>query len=137
MVNYTIAGNATAGSDYSALSGSVTIPGGASAATIAVDVLNDQVLEPAETVTLTLTGTNNASVTIGSPNAASVNIADDDAATVGITKQNDGAEATTPTNGKFRVTQSKASSTATVIAYTVNGTATPGAGTITRPWAAR
>lgn len=128
QVNYAVTGNATAGSDYAALSGSVTIADGSSSATIAVDVLNDQLLEPTETVTVTLTGTNSASVTVGSPNAASVSIADEDTATVSIAKVNDGAEATTPTSGKFRVTLTKASSTATVIAYSVNGTATPGAG---------
>jgi len=128
VVNYTIAGNATPGADYTAFSGSATIPAGASSATIVVDVLSDEVVEPIETVTLTLTGANRASVTVGTPNSASVNITDDDTATVSIARVADGAEATTPAGGKFRVTQTKASSTATAVAYTVNGTATPGAG---------
>ena len=42
----------------------MTIPAGASSATIPVDVLNDNVVELAETVIVTLTGTNHAGVTV-------------------------------------------------------------------------
>jgi hypothetical protein len=44
-VNYTLAGTATAGSDYAALSGSVTIPAGAASATVDVAVLDDAMAE--------------------------------------------------------------------------------------------
>ena len=49
-VSYSVSGSATAGSDYATLSGAVTIPAGASSATISVDVLDDNVVELPETV---------------------------------------------------------------------------------------
>jgi len=54
-VNYVVSGSATAGSDYTALPGSVTIPAGSSSAQVIVTVLSDSLLEQPETVTLTLT----------------------------------------------------------------------------------
>jgi hypothetical protein len=53
-VNYTVGGTATAGVDYTALSGSVTIPAGQAGAPVVVTTLNDAVTEPDETVVLTL-----------------------------------------------------------------------------------
>ena len=59
-----------------------------------------------------------ADISVGTDNA-SLDITDDDTATVSIAKVNDGAETDTPTDGKFRVTQTAASSTDTVLSYTV------------------
>jgi Bacterial Ig-like domain/Calx-beta domain len=56
VINYSVGGTATSGSDYTPLSGSVTIPAGSSTATITVNVIDDSVTEPTETVTVTLTG---------------------------------------------------------------------------------
>src|SRR5207253_444306 len=53
-VNYTVGGSATPGSDYTALSGSVTIPAGAASAPITVTPVDDTAVEPDETVVLTL-----------------------------------------------------------------------------------
>ena len=53
-VNYAVGGTATAGSDYTALPGSVIIPAGSSSAEILATVLADSELEQPETVTLTL-----------------------------------------------------------------------------------
>jgi hypothetical protein len=80
VVSYTTAGTATPGSDYTALAGSVTIPAGASSATIAVDVIADTTAdEPAETVVVTLTSANHPSVTLSTGNrSATATIAADD-----------------------------------------------------------
>ncbi len=133
VLSYTVSGTATAG--LAAITrrsaARVTIPAGMNSADIDVAVLNDDVVEAAETVIVTL-----GSITSGSPGVsldaasrtATVSITDDDTATVSIAKIDDGAEAVTPVAGKFRVTQTKASSTDTVLSYSVNGTATPGAG---------
>ena len=52
--------------------------------------MNDQVIELAESVIVTLTGTNNASATIHpSQNAATVTVSDDDATTVSVTASDD------------------------------------------------
>src|SRR5213078_3070687 len=76
-----VSGTATAGADYASLPGSVTIPAGASSATITVAVIDDFLVEPPETVIVTLTASVNYTVT--SPSAATVTIADNDVA--GIT----------------------------------------------------
>jgi hypothetical protein len=55
VVNYTVGGNATSGVDYTALSGSVSIPAGNLSANINVPVLDDAIVELNESVTLTLT----------------------------------------------------------------------------------
>ncbi len=142
VVNYTTSGTATAGSDFTALTGSVTIPAGASSATIAVDVLADTVVETSETVVVTLTGTNHTGATIATTNAtATANVADDDATTVSITASD--ANAGEPTDdGQFTVTLDNGKVAPTggiVVNYTTAGTATSGsdytalAGTVTIP----
>src|SRR6185369_8507206 len=47
-------GTATAGADYAAVSGTLSLPAGSTASTIAVPVLGDAVNEPSETFTVTL-----------------------------------------------------------------------------------
>ena len=136
-VSYTVSGSATAGTDYTALTGTVTIPAGASSATIPVDVLNDNVVELAETVIVTLTSTNHAGVTVASANNAGTvtisdgNGADADATTVSITASDatgsepgtdDGAFTVTLDNGKVAPTGGIA------VTYTITGTATAGDG---------
>ncbi|MGH7176842.1 MAG: LamG-like jellyroll fold domain-containing protein [Tepidisphaeraceae bacterium] len=80
IVQYTVSGSATAGSDYSALSGTVTIQAGANSATIDVVPQEDPTLEGSETVVLTLGGS--AEYTIGSPANATVTILDNETAPV-------------------------------------------------------
>jgi Bacterial Ig domain/Calcineurin-like phosphoesterase/Calx-beta domain len=84
-VSYAIGGTAANGVDYVALSGTVTIPVGASTATIPLVPLDDAILEGNETVTLTLSS--NAAYFIGSPGSAIVTISDDENAppTISIT----------------------------------------------------
>jgi alpha-mannosidase len=53
-VPYTVGGTATAGSDYGALSGTVTIPAGADSAPIALRPLADTAAESPESITATL-----------------------------------------------------------------------------------
>ncbi len=77
-VNYNVSGTATAGSDYNALSGSVTIPAGSTSATITVTPINDAAVESDETVIVTLT--TNSAYNRGSPYSATVTITSDDVA---------------------------------------------------------
>src|SRR5262245_59838474 len=65
-VSYTVAGTATAGSDYVALSGSLIIPLGSSSATITVTPIDDLLVEGPESVIVTLTDT--ADYDLGVPN---------------------------------------------------------------------
>jgi hypothetical protein len=82
-VNYTIGGTATAGVRYVPLTGSVTIPAGQASAPIPVTVLDDQIVEPTETVIVTLTPAA-PTYTVMSPSAATVTIADNDVASFNI-----------------------------------------------------
>lgn len=75
-VNYTIGGTAAAGTDYAALSGTVFIPEAATSVSIPVTVNDDVIIDPDETVTLTLnTGTG---YSVGIPNNTGLTITDNE-----------------------------------------------------------
>ncbi len=83
VVSYTVSGTATEGSDYTTLTGSVTIPAGSLAADITVAVLNDAAAEDTETVIVTLTGitSGDADITLDpivANQSATIDITDDD-----------------------------------------------------------
>ena len=73
---YTVGGTATSGTDYTALSGSVSVKSGATTATIRVAIADDRVAESPETVVLTLSA--GTGYTLGGVNAHTLTIADDD-----------------------------------------------------------
>jgi hypothetical protein len=128
-VSYTIAGTASAGADYTALSGTVIIPAFALSATIPVSVIDDDHVEGDETVAVTLVSTSgNPRVNVGAPSSASVVIHDNDTTTVSIAAT-DAAAGETPTNpGQFTVTLANgktAPAGGVLISYSVGGTATP------------
>ncbi len=128
-VTYSIGGTAANGSDYNELTGSVTIPVGATSAPIDINILNDSSNESSETVVLTLTGT---AYTIDAPSEATVTIDDNDQWQVAIEATDPEAEEPWGGNpadpGQFTITRSGESDLtyALPIAYTVSGTATNG-----------
>lgn len=75
-VNYTASGSATAGSDYTTLSGSVTIPTGASSATIDVTPINDPDADDNEQVIVSIDADSNYK--IGLPRKNLIVIEDED-----------------------------------------------------------
>ncbi|MBW4680306.1 MAG: tandem-95 repeat protein [Microcoleus vaginatus WJT46-NPBG5] len=75
IISYTVAGTATVGSDYTPLTESVTIAAGQTSATIDVTPILDSVVDPEETVQVTLT-TATAGYNVGSPKTAVLTIAD-------------------------------------------------------------
>jgi hypothetical protein len=78
-VNYASAdGTATAGDDYTAVSGTLTFGGGETSKTIQIPIINDSDDEPDETFTLALSGPTGGA-TLGAPSAATLTINDDDA----------------------------------------------------------
>ncbi|HUP81558.1 MAG TPA: Calx-beta domain-containing protein, partial [Pirellula sp.] len=99
---------ATAGSDYVALSGTVTIPAFSLSAVILVDVLNDFVAgEGTEFVSIKLDSIiGNADIGFGSPVIATIEIQDDvDGLFVKVEKVKDGSEpGNGPQDGLFKVT---------------------------------
>ena len=83
VLTYVVAGSATSASDYTALSGTVTILGGATSATISVPVIDDAIAEGIdETVVVTLSGISagdpGVSIAASPSDTASLIIADND-----------------------------------------------------------
>ena len=82
-VNYKIGGTADNGVDYELLISPVTIPSGASSATIDVNIIDDPDGEGTETVNLMLTGSDHPDVEVDSANATDILfIADDENANI-------------------------------------------------------
>ena len=140
VVSYSVAGTATdGGTDYTSLSGTVTVPANTLTATIDVTgIIDDAIVEGTETVIVTLTGTDDVLIAVDAT-PATVNILDNDSATVSIAATTDANEASTA-NGLFTLTQTTTSESATVVSYSVAGTATDGgtdytslSGTVTVP----
>ena len=72
VVNFTVSGTATEGSDYATIVRSVTIPAGQSSATVIVDPTPDNLIEGNETVIATLSSASTNGVTLGlNPSASS------------------------------------------------------------------
>jgi hypothetical protein len=78
-VAYTMSGTAANGSDYTLLSGSASIPAGASFVDVTLTPTDDAIVESAETAVMTLAA--GAGYAVGSPASATVNIADNDGTT--------------------------------------------------------
>lgn len=74
-VNYALSGAATNGSDYSSLSGVMTIAAGLATGSVSTTILTDSVFEPTEPVTVSVTETGGTYVP-GSPASATVTIKD-------------------------------------------------------------
>ncbi|WP_138498340.1 Calx-beta domain-containing protein [Nostoc sp. PA-18-2419] len=127
-VNYTLAGTATKGTDYSNLTGIVSFAAGASTATVKVTPTDDTLAENSETAILTLkTGTG---YTLGTTTTASVTIADNETPviTIAATDANAAETATgvTPNPGTFTLTRIGNLTKALTVNYTLAGTATKG-----------
>lgn len=142
-VTYHTAGTAVSGTDYTALSGTVTIPVGSSSAAVSVPVLDDNLVEGDETVILIMDAVSSSLPFVaGTPKQDTVIINDDDNVNMNvvITASKDKAgEPNTP--GEFTVSLASGKTTLVpiTVTYTVSGTATPGtdytalSGTVTIP----
>ena len=126
VVTYSVAGTATSGGDYTALTGSVDILAGELSATIDVAVIDDLVEEGVETVDVTLTGVSgDANIVLGATDSASVSIVDDDVPNeVGVEATSDAAEP--GTTGAFTVSLNLIATADVFVTYTVAGSAAAG-----------
>ena len=128
-VTYTLGGDAStvSGVDYSSLSGFAVIPVGSSDVVVTVTPTNDATIEANETVTLTL-GSNNfgSSLTNSSSNSATVTIFDNDGALVSVSTPSPVVQIEATTSRTFTLNLTHPSSTPTVVAYTISGSATSG-----------
>ncbi len=105
-------GTATAGSDYTATSGTLTIAAGATTGTFNVPVLSDSTDENNETVTLTLSNPTNATI---SDSTGTLTITDDDLPTLSINDVTSSDESAA--NATFTVTLSAAASQDVTVDY--------------------
>jgi hypothetical protein len=125
VVQYTLSGSATPGTDYTGLSGTLTIAAGSTSGTITVSPIDDTAPEDAETVVVTLS--TSGLYLVGSPGEATVTIWDDDpipTLTVQATVPN--ANEIGPVPGYFTVLRTGTGGDL-VVNYTVSGSATSGA----------
>ncbi|MGH7130627.1 MAG: CARDB domain-containing protein [Phycisphaerales bacterium] len=140
-VNYTLGGTAISGDDYTALSGTVTIPAGATSATVVLNVTNDDTGEPAETAIITLGRGVGYSVNL-TLNRATITIADNEPTVTITAPDRTGTEVTAPGTQdglRFTVTRTGPTTNALVVTYLLSGTAADGddytgaVGTVTIP----
>jgi chitinase len=134
-VNFSVGGDAILNTDYtqtgadsfSSSAGTVTFGAGQSTTTVTIDPTADNILEPNETVILTVT--TSAGYNAGSPSSGTGTIADDDRelsinATTTVTEGNSGSS-----NMTFTVTLSPASTQTVTVNYsTADGTTNPALG---------
>jgi hypothetical protein len=124
-VNYSTAnGTATAGSDYTSATGSVTFSPGQTSKTVTVNVSGDTVIENDETFTVTLSNPTNATIGTGT---ATGTIRNEDFPALGIVGgiAPEGNSGTTPLT--FTITLSEPAPMPLQVTYTTsNGTATSG-----------
>ncbi|MDC3012198.1 Ig-like domain-containing protein [SAR86 cluster bacterium] len=128
-VSYAVTGTATgSGTDYTLANGTLTISAGATSGTITIaGIIDDSVDEPNETVIVTLSNPNNA--TLGSDSAHTYTITDNEdtpTITIGISTSSSGAESVS--SKVITVDLSGPSSQDITVDFTITGTAT-GSGT--------
>jgi hypothetical protein len=137
-VSYSVDGSATPGDDFAALSGSVSIPAGATSADVIVGPVDDAELEGSESVKLTILPSTCISehplpancYAFGASTTAELSIEDNEIppvrAVVDVEAISDAAEDSggSPSPGAFRFTRSANLDVALTVAYSVSGTAT-------------
>jgi len=141
VVNYTVTGTATNGDDYTLLTGTVTIPMGATSAVINVDVTDDGIAEPAETVIVTLDADPAYRLGTAAQQTARVTIADNSPTVTVARRDAAGAEVFSGTANAivYRISRTGSRDADMVVNYTMSGTATNGddyetlSGTVTIP----
>jgi len=123
VVSYRVTGSATSGSDYAALSGSVTIPAGQASVTVTVRPVDDSLAEAAETVVVTVQP--DPAYTVGNPASGTVTIADNDLPMVTIVATDPSATEAGDT-GTFTITRTGPTTSSLRVTFTANGSAQGG-----------
>tara|TARA_R110001592_G_scaffold90026_1_gene264834 strand:+ start:653 stop:5446 length:4794 start_codon:yes stop_codon:yes gene_type:complete len=128
VVNYTVGGTATSGTDFTALAGSVTFANGQQNRNITVTPINDNNVENSETVIVTL-GTGIGYI-LGptATRTATVTIVDTDTFIATVVSTVATANENPVSNGTFTINLGSTNATGSpvVVNYTVSGTATSG-----------
>ena len=128
-------GSATAGSDYTSTSGTLSwADGDYTGKTLQVPITNDALDEPDETFTVMLSGPTGGAA-LGSPSSAIVTITDDDLLTVTVAATDAIATEAGPTPGTFRISRTGSTTSGLSVYLMMSGTAVNGSdyNTITSP----
>lgn len=123
-VNITTGGTATSGTDYTGGVATVTIPAGATTATITINPTADATVEADETVTLTVAA--GTGYTVGAPSSATGTILNDDVPSASISVSPASVAEDGATNLVYTVTLSQAPLAPVSVNFNVSGTATSG-----------
>ncbi|MFM1769491.1 MAG: hypothetical protein RJA22_2020 [Verrucomicrobiota bacterium] len=124
-VYYGVSGTASHGTDYTALPAEVTLPAGAASAPVVISPYDDEHGEGVETVTLQLTVFDGAYL-VGAASSATVQLSDNNDPGL-LTVDSTSSTAGEPTDaGRFRFSLRGSRTNATLVRYTLSGTATPG-----------
>jgi hypothetical protein len=124
VIGYTVGGTAVPGVDYVPLSGTATIPAGATSTGVTLVPIDDGVLTPDKFVTLILT--NDYNYDVGTPGSASISITESERPTVSITAPVNSVSEQGDTFGEFTISRTTTSGDLSVY-LALSGTATPGA----------
>lgn len=121
-IPFTVSGTATSPADHSLVAGSISIPAGSLSANISISIVDDTLVEPSETIIITLGAPTNA--TLGAATSITKTITDNENASVlqwNLASQQVGEAAGTVS---VQASLSAALSVATTFPFTVSGTAT-------------
>lgn len=122
-VHYHASGTATIGEDFTTLPGSITIPAGASSATITIAASNDDLIEGDETVAIVLAS--DPAYNVGRPGVGVVTIRDNNIPTITLTASGDTAtEGGNP--GEFTIARGSAGAEPLTIKLATSGSAITG-----------
>lgn len=124
MVHYTMTGTASNSVDYTAPSGSVTIPAGSASAGVFISALDDAFVEGDESVRLVLS--TNAAYDIGIAGSATLTLRDDELATVNVTAPDNAASEPGSDFGSFMISRGGVTSGDLTVNLAINGTAIAG-----------
>ncbi|MDB6136624.1 MAG: hypothetical protein JWM59_4867 [Verrucomicrobiales bacterium] len=124
-VRYTVTGTATAGTDYTRLSGTVSLPAnGSNDVTVNIPVRNDTLPEPTETIIVTITP--DAAYEIHNDGTATARLKDDERGTPVMVSTWNTTPAEGGAAGKFYLSRANASTGALAVKYSLSGTAVNG-----------
>ena len=123
VVSYIVSGTAVPGTEYVPLSGTVTIPANETTADVSLTALDPGVLEPDESVTLTLT--NDYNYQVGLPASATIAITQNEKPTVTISAPVSTVSAQGTTFGEFALSRNNSSGNLSVF-LGISGTALGG-----------
>ncbi|MBB1060845.1 putative Ig domain-containing protein [Lysobacter spongiae] len=129
LVNVTTGGTATAGTDYTGNTTTVTIPSGSTTAIVVIDPTADGAVEPDETVLLTVVP--GAGYTVGTPSSATGTILNDDVPSASIAVSPASVSEDGVGELSYVVTLDQPSPSALAVGYLVGGTATNGTDYVT------